>query len=107
MAITFTPSAAERIKQSVAQFGGQGLRLGVKKVGCNGFAYTYDVAKDIAPTDHVFEAHDTKVVVPADSLAFLDGSELDFVRDNFKQMFAVANPNVKSTCGCGESFNVE
>lgn len=107
MTITLTPKAADQIKQSVAKFGGVGLRLGVKRVGCNGLAYTYDMAQEIGPEDTLYEAHDAKLVVPKDALPYLDGSQLDYVREDFKQMFSVTNPNVKSSCGCGESFNVE
>jgi iron-sulfur cluster assembly protein len=107
MAITLTESAARQIKSSVARFGGIGLRLGVKTVGCNGLAYTFDMAEAVGPDDTLFEGYDAKVVVDREALAYLDGSELDFVRDGFKQMFSVRNPNVDSTCGCGESFNVK
>ncbi len=106
MAISLTESAASQIKSSLGKLGGLGLRLGVKRVGCNGLAYTFDVAKDIAATDNVFEAHDAKIVVDAQAMQYLDGSELDFVREGFKQMFTVNNPNAKGSCGCGESFNV-
>ena len=107
MAIKMTASAAEQIKHSVAKFGGMGLKLGVKKVGCNGYAYTYDMAKDVGPTDQLVELDDAKLVVSGEAVAYLVGSELDYVREGFKQMFTVTNPNVKSMCGCGESFNVE
>ena len=107
MTITFTANAADQIRASVAKFGGVGLRLGVKRVGCNGLAYTYDMAKEVGPEDTLFEAHDAKLVVPKDALPYLDGAELDYVRDGFKQMFSVVNPNARSTCGCGESFNVD
>ena len=106
MTITLTESAAKQIQTSVAKFGGIGLRLGVKKVGCSGLAYTFDMAKEVAPGEQVFEAHDAKLVVTADALPIVDGSELDYVREGFKQMFTVKNPNAKSTCGCGESFSV-
>jgi iron-sulfur cluster assembly protein len=106
VAITFTESAARQIKSSVAKFGGIGLRLGVKTVGCNGLAYTFDVAREVGADDALFEAHDAKLVVDREALAVLDGSELDFVREGFKQMFTVKNPNVEATCGCGESFSV-
>jgi iron-sulfur cluster assembly protein len=105
--ITFTPGAAAQIKQSVEKFGGVGLRLGVKRVGCNGLQYTYDMAKEIGPADLLVEAHDAKLVVNGDAVAYLDGSQLDYVNEGFKRMFTVTNPNVKSTCGCGESFNVD
>jgi iron-sulfur cluster assembly protein len=107
VAITFTAAAARQIKTSVARYGGIGLRLGVKTVGCSGLAYTFDMAEAVGPEDLLFEAHDAKLVVDRAALPYLDGSELDFVREGFKQMFTVKNPNVASTCGCGESFSVE
>jgi iron-sulfur cluster assembly protein len=106
MSITVTESAAAQIRSSVAKFGGVGLKLGIKRVGCSGLAYTFDIANDVAADEHVFEAHEAKVVVAAEALAVLDGSELDYVREGFKQMFSVKNPNAKATCGCGESFTV-
>jgi iron-sulfur cluster assembly protein len=107
MAITLTPSAARQILSSVEKFGGIGLRLGVKEVGCSGFAYTFEMASDVGPEDQLFEGHAAKLVVDRQALAFLDGAELDFVREGFKQMFTVKNPNVDDTCGCGESFSVK
>lgn len=107
MAITLTPSAARQILSSVEKFGGLGLRLGVRTVGCSGFAYTFDMAKEVGPDDQLFEGHAAKLVVDRAALAYLDGAELDFVRDGFKQLFAVKNPNVDDTCGCGESFSVK
>jgi iron-sulfur cluster assembly protein len=108
MAITLTESAARQIKNQLASRGkGLGLRVGVKKVGCSGFAYTFDYADELREGDRSFESHDATVVVGAESLAFLDGSHLDFVRDGLKQMFAFDNPNVDNTCGCGESSSLK
>jgi iron-sulfur cluster assembly protein len=106
MSITVTENAAAQIRSSVAKLGGVGLKLGIKRVGCSGLAYTFDIAKEVGADEHVFEGHDAKVVVPAEALPVLDGSELDYVREGFKQMFSVKNPNAKATCGCGESFTV-
>jgi iron-sulfur cluster assembly protein len=106
VAITLSESAAKQIQTSVAKFGGIGLRLGVKKVGCSGLAYTFDMAKEVGPGEHLVEGHDAKLVVTDEAMKVVDGSELDYIREGFKQMFTVKNPNVKSTCGCGESFNV-
>jgi len=107
MAITLTPDAARQILSSVEKFGGIGLRLGVKEVGCSGFAYTFDMAQAVGPDDQLFEGHAAKLVVDSKALAYLDGAELDFVREGFKQLFTVKNPNVDDTCGCGESFSVK
>jgi iron-sulfur cluster assembly protein len=107
MAITLTENAAKQIQSSVAKFGGIGLRLGVKTVGCSGLAYTFDMAREVSANDSLFEAFDAKLVVDDKSLPYLDGSQLDYVREGFKQMFTVSNPNVDSSCGCGESFSVK
>ena len=108
MAIKLTESAAKQIQTQLAKRGrGLGLRVGVKKVGCSGFAYTYDYADDVQPEDHVFECFGTKLVVDGKSLDFLQGSTLDYVRENLKQAFKFENPNVDAMCGCGESFSVK
>jgi iron-sulfur cluster assembly protein len=108
MAIQLTESAARQIQTQLAKRGsGLGLRVGVKKVGCSGFAYTYDYADDVRADDRTFESHGTKVVVDERSLEVLDGSTLDFVREGLKQAFKFDNPNIDATCGCGESFSVK
>ena len=107
MAIQLTERAAAQIQKSLAKRGkGLGLRLGVKKVGCSGFAYTFDYADQIGANDALFESHETRVVVDHEALQYLDGSTLDFVREGLKESFKYDNPNVKNQCGCGESFSV-
>ena len=108
MAITLTENAAEHIRSQLAQRGnGLGLRIGIKKVGCSGFAYTFEFADELHAGDAAFEAHEATVVVGAESLPLLDGTRIDFVKEGLKQMFTLDNPNVDSTCGCGESFSVK
>ena len=105
MNVRITENAASHIRNVVAKQGGVGLKLGVKTVGCNGLAYTYDVAREVAAGDLVVEAHDATLVVARAALPYVDGAELDYVKDGFKQTLVVNNPNVKSTCGCGSSFS--
>ena len=108
MSIQLTENAAKQIKAQLAKRGhGLGLRVGVKTVGCSGYAYTYDYADEVRPDDQLFEAHDARIVVDAKSLEFLEGSTLDFVKEGLKQVFKFQNPNVDATCGCGESFSVK
>ena len=108
MAITLTEDAAKQIQSQLAKRGkGLALRIGVKKVGCSGLANTFDYADKVRAGDHMFESHNAKVVVDANSLSFLDGSRIDFVKEGLKQMFKFDNPNVESECGCGESFNMK
>ncbi|HKA45374.1 MAG TPA: iron-sulfur cluster assembly accessory protein [Burkholderiales bacterium] len=107
MAIRLTESAAKQIRTQLARRGrGIGLRVGVKEVGCSGFAYTYDYADEVHAGDSVFGAQDAKVVIDAESLTFIDGSTLDYVKQGLSQSFKFENPNVDATCGCGESFSV-
>lgn len=107
MAITLTESAARQIRRSLAKRGkGVGLRLGIKKVGCSGLAYTFDYADEVGIEDALFESHEAKVVVDKEALQYLDGATLDFTREGLKESFKFENPNAKAQCGCGESFSV-
>jgi iron-sulfur cluster assembly protein len=107
MAITLTENAANRVKSYLVDRGkGEGLRVGIRKTGCSGFAYVIDFADTIDADDHVFEDQGVKVIVKSDNLAYLDGSELDFEKQGLNAMFKFNNPNVKDECGCGESFSV-
>jgi iron-sulfur cluster assembly protein len=107
MAISLTLSAAERVRSYLDRRGhGVGLRVGVKKTGCSGYAYVIDYADEIESGDTVFEDGGVKVIVDPKSLALIDGTEVDFVKDGLNEAFKFRNPNVKGECGCGESFNI-
>jgi len=107
MAITLTESAAKHVSGFIAKRGkGVGLRVGVKTTGCSGMAYKLEFADMADPDDAQFESHGVKVFVDPKSLPYIDGTELDFVREGLNEGFRFNNPNVKSECGCGESFNV-
>lgn len=107
MAITLTEKAAKHVTKYLARRGkGVGLRLGVRTTGCSGLAYKLEYADEIADEDQVFESHGVKVLVDPKSLAYIDGTELDFVREGLNEGFKFQNPNVKDECGCGESFRI-
>ena len=107
MAITLTEAAADRVHRFIEKRGrGVGVRLGVRKTGCSGFAYVVDFADDVAEGDTVFDQGDIKVVVAQEHLPYLDGTELDFARQGVNETFVFNNPNVRDECGCGESFTV-
>lgn len=107
MAITLTQSAADRVRHFIAERGhGVGLRLGVRKTGCSGFAYVVNYADEVQPNDRVFTSQGVQVLVDTDSLALIDGTEIDFVRHGLNEAFRFRNPNVRGECGCGESFSV-
>ena len=107
MAISMTEPAADRVKTHLSARGkGIGLRLGIKKTGCNGFAYVVNYADSVDDGDVVFEEHGVKVVVDRESLALIDGTQVDFVKEGLNEAFKFRNPNVTGECGCGESFSV-
>ena len=107
MAITVTNPAADRVKSYLENRGkGLGIRLGVKTTGCSGMAYVIEFVDESNPEDTTFEAHGIKIFVDPKSLIYLDGTELDYAKEGLNEGFQFNNPNVKDTCGCGESFTV-
>jgi iron-sulfur cluster assembly protein len=107
MAISLTESAATRVRSFLAKRGrGVGLRIGVRKSGCSGYAYTIDYADAIDADDVVFDRDGVKLIIDPESLGLIDGTEVDFVKDGLNEAFKFRNPNVKGECGCGESFTV-
>jgi|TARA_B110000444_G_scaffold256877_1_gene294159 iron-sulfur cluster assembly protein len=107
MAITLTEKAAERVMKYLDSRGkGVGVKLAVKTTGCSGMAYVIEFADEIASEDHIFESHGIKIMVDPKSLIYIDGTQLDFAREGLNEGFQFNNPNVKDSCGCGESFTV-
>jgi iron-sulfur cluster assembly protein len=107
MAISLTESAAHRIQTFLATRGhGIGLRIGVRKTGCSGFAYVVNYADEQQAGDVVFEDRGVKIYVDSQSLALIDGTTVDFVKQGLNEAFRFRNPNVRGECGCGESFSV-
>jgi iron-sulfur cluster assembly protein len=106
VSITLTEKAAKHVQKSLNSRGkGLGLRLGVKTSGCSGMSYVMEFADEMQPEDQLFESQGVKVIVDTKSLLYIDGTELDFVREGLNEGFQFNNPNVKDSCGCGESFN--
>ena len=107
MSITITQTAAKHVNEHLMSRGtGVGLRLGVKTTGCSGMAYVLEFVDEASPEDQIFESHGIKILVDPKSLIYIDGTELDFVREGLNEGFQFNNPNVKDSCGCGESFTV-
>ena len=107
MAVTLTEAAAQHVQKSLAKRGkGVGVRLGVKTTGCSGLAYQLEYVDALASEDMVFDQHGVKLMVDPKSLAYLDGTELDYVREGLQEGFKFNNPNERDRCGCGESFRV-
>ena len=107
MAITLTDAAAKHVTKFINNRGkGEALRLGVKTNGCSGMGYVLEFADTIDDEDQVFEEKGVKIIVDPKSFIYIDGTELDFGREGLNEGFKFNNPNVKDSCGCGESFNV-
>lgn len=107
MTITVTPKAAGKIRQALdKRGGGVGLRVAVKTSGCSGYAYALEFADTARPDDLHFDCEGVQLLVDAQSLPMLDGTELDWVREGLNEGFKFHNPNATATCGCGESFAV-
>ncbi len=105
MAISLTENAAKQIKKQLEKRSNAiGLKLGLKKSGCSGFAYTLDYSDTVGSNDAVFEEFGVKVIVQKDDLPMIDGTQLDYRREGINEAFRFNNPNVTGSCGCGESF---
>jgi iron-sulfur cluster assembly protein len=110
--VSLTDAAATRIREIMAQSSAEeapalGLRVGVKKGGCAGMEYTFEIARELAKGDEVVNEKDATVIVDAKAVLFLLGTELDFRTDRFSSTFVFNNPNQVSACGCGESVEIK
>ena len=107
MSVTLSEAAARHVNRYLAKRGkGVGVRLGVKTTGCSGLAYTLEYVDELATEDVVFEDHGVEVLVDPKSLAYINGTTLDYVREGLNEGFRFNNPNERDKCGCGESFRV-
>lgn len=105
MAITLAPAALERVRSYlVGTPTALGLRFGVKRTGCSGWGYLADLAREEREGDTVFEHEGVRIYVDADSLALVDGTEIDFLKQGLNEQFVFRNPKAAAECGCGESF---
>ncbi len=107
MAITLSKSAVERVKHFLENRGsGIGIRVGVTTTGCSGLAYLIEFVDQMNSDDKTFEQDGVSVIIDQKSLVYLDGTEVDFIREGLNEGFTFNNPNQKAACGCGESFTV-
>ena len=107
MGVTLSQAAADHVAAQLASRGkGLGIRLGVTTSGCSGMAYVLEFVDEPAPEDQVFEGHGGRIYIDPKSLVYLEGTELDFVKEGVNEGLQFRNPNVSAECGCGESFTV-
>ena len=106
--IILAPAALERVRGYLVETPAAiGLRFGVKRTGCSGWGYAVDLARDAREGDTVFEQDGVLIRVDSDSLALVDGTEIDFLKSGLGEQFVFRNPNVAGECGCGESFTTD
>ena len=107
MAISLTAAAANHVQSFLNSRGkGSGIRVGVKPTGCSGLAYVLEYVDQEREEDQVFESQGVKIFIDPKSLVYLDGTEMDFIKEGLNEGFKFQNPNSKAECGCGESFTV-
>lgn len=107
MTITITPAANERMRQFLASTpAAAGVRFGVKRTGCSGFAYVVDLADSVTADDQTVDVDGVRLIVDPKSLPLVDGTVIDFQRQGLNASFVFHNPNATGECGCGESFTV-
>ena len=102
-----TEKAADHVKRQLDQRGkGIGIRVGVKTTGCSGMAYVLEFVDEANYEDIVYQYHGVQLLVDPKSLVYIDGTEMDFVKEGLNEGFEFNNPNIAGECGCGESFTV-
>lgn len=107
MSISMTPAAEQHVKSHLMNRGkGLGIRLGVKTTGCSGLSYVLEFVDEANADDKVIPCGEVKLIIDPKSYIYLDGTQLDFVKEGLNEGFQFNNPNVKEECGCGESFHV-
>ena len=105
--ISLTEIAAEKVKTQLERRGkGLGIRIAVKTTGCSGLSYVMEYVDVPMPEDMSFVSRSVHVFVDPKSLVYVDGVEMDWVRNGLNEGFDFKNPNEKARCGCGESFTV-
>jgi len=105
--ISLTEAAALKVKYNLEKRGkGLGIRVGVKTTGCSGLSYVLEYVDTIFDGDLIYENNGVLICVDQRNLIYLDGLQMDWVKQGLNEGFEFTNPNEKSKCGCGESFSV-
>ena len=102
-----TDKASNKLKEVLKENGTEnsGLRIGIVKGGCSGSAYELELDDDITETDKIIDDKGVKIIINQENVDFLKGARLDYVESLQGGGFKITNPNVASSCGCGQSFS--
>ena len=105
--VSLSEKAATHITNYLEERGsGIGIRVAVKTTGCSGLMYVMEPVDKVLCEDIKLSSHGIRVFIDPKSIVYLDGVELDYVKQGLNEGFEFNNPNVKQACGCGESFTV-
>ena len=105
--VSLTAAAVQHVKQFARSKDKPcSVRVGVRTSSCSAYAYTFELNTKVAADDYICEYDGVKLIIDPKSLVFLDGMKIDFRREGIQEGFHFENPNIKGTCGCGESFTV-
>ncbi len=108
MNISVTQAAAQHIDNVIKKRGsGVGFKLAVKDTGCSGYSYVMGIADEVGDQDVVYQSEGLQVIVPKDSVDYLQGTEIDLSISGLNRKLVFHNPNAVDACGCGESFNLK
>jgi len=106
--IRLSDAAMQRVRHFLSSDeAAVGLRFGVKRTGCSGWGYAVDLAREQRDDDTIVDVDGVRVLIDAQSLPLISGTEIDFVREGLNQQFVFRNPNAAAACGCGESFTTD
>ena len=106
--MSITENSAQRIKELLSTHPeSKGVRLSIRKRGCNGHSYNMNYVNEVNPQDEIVEQHGVKLFVDPKSTLFLVGTKMDYVKSALGSEFVFQNPNSTAACGCGESFHVK
>ena len=106
--LIITPSAAQRVKELLDARGkpSVGIRIAIETKGCSGKKYKIEYADEVGKFDVPIKQNDVQILIDPKAMLFIIGTEMDYVEEELSSGFIFRNPNEKSRCGCGESFNV-
>ena len=106
--LNFTTKALAHFKHMVSMQGKENkVKLGVKKMGSNGYSYFFEFTSRANKSDHKITIDDLEFFIPSDSLEIIKGSQVDYTIEGLNQGVKFINPNASAVCGCGESFTVK
>lgn len=104
--VTLSDAAANRIREIMSKGDKPFLRVGVKNGGCAGMEYVMEYADAPDKLDEIIDDKGVKIIIAANAILFLVGTQIDVETNKFHSKFTFKNPNQTDACGCGESVTI-